>query len=133
MTISNKDLISTTLRVTHSYRPDLLEMFKYGKRNLGLKCHIDFRIGEFWDSYGRAVFKTSNNPHTVLIPNHTLELLNHDELLYLIGHELGHIAHQEDKQTKWDESVSRILPEPDKLLPEIRQMVYDTFAEICAN
>ncbi len=127
------ELFSKTQRVSRSYRPDLLDLFRYGKKVLGLKCYIDFRIGDFWDAWGLTIFKTRENPHTVLIPNHTLDLLNREELLYIIGHELGHIDLHELPLPELNESAKEIISAPDTGTPEVTAMAIHTHTELIAD
>lgn len=76
------------LRINESNFPDILNILKEACANLDLRDIPDIYIQ--WD-YSVNGFTTGSEKPLIVLTSGALDLLNEEELLYLVGHEVGHI------------------------------------------
>lgn len=81
----------SNLRVTKRNYPQIYEMLEYACRILDLQ-----RIPDFYLQWGYHIngFTTGAEKPLVVLNSGTIDLCDEDELLYIIGHEVGHIKSQ---------------------------------------
>lgn len=76
------------LRINESNFPDILNILKEACANLDLRDIPDIYIQ--WD-YSVNGFTTGSEKPLIVLTSGAVDLLNEEELLYLVGHEVGHI------------------------------------------
>ena len=82
----------TSLKVSTELLPQLFSLCEEVKAKLNFKEPIDFYITGNSEINASAFFAfDANLPHIVEINSGTYNLLNEDELKYVIGHEIGHL------------------------------------------
>jgi hypothetical protein len=135
MTSSNKELISNTRRVTPEKDPRLHSLFRSVMKLLKPKCRIGIRIGEI-DSYACALPKTKDSSCTVCISEYALTVLDREELLFILGHEIGHIIMSLPppvSQAAVYKDREPMFPDLAGYHPAIAKMVTDVYIESFAN
>ena len=87
-----------SLKVTPDVMKDFYELCMDVKRRLGFNEPVDFFIAGSPEVNANAIsaFK-EGNPHIVTIYSGLYNLMNQDELRYVVGHELGHLINKDGK------------------------------------
>lgn len=125
-------MIEKTQRVSKYFCPDLLEMFRTVMRKLKPKYHITLRVGEIED-YARATPETEEGPCTVIISGYAADVLNREELLFLIGHEIAHLSMFTGVSDVIDRIMERLMPDIIGLPPEIANTILNVYYEMGAD
>lgn len=85
-------LLATAVRITPGLFPGLAEILETVRQNLNLDRNVDCFVGAQSEHQACCVSHRSNGQNTfsVVLSSALVMLLNSDELLYVIGHEVGH-------------------------------------------
>lgn len=82
----------TSFKVSEKLLPQFYALCEEVKEKLNYKDPVDFYITGLGEINARAIFSYDENcPHMIEIYSGAYNLLNEDELKYLIGHEIGHL------------------------------------------
>lgn len=131
---SNKDLISNTRRVTPEKDPRLYSLFRAAMKKLKPKCRIGIRVGKL-DDYACAIPKTENNSYTVCVSEYALSVLDSPEILFVLGHEIGHVIMflPSPFSASADKNTDPVFPDLAGCHPDIANMVRHVYGEMSAD
>ena len=97
------------LSVTKKLTPDIYKICKTVQERLQFNEPIDFYIINSPEINAYAIQRDSEDQsHTVAINSGLIERFNHDELLFIIGHELGHLI---SGMVKLENIIDFVFPE----------------------
>lgn len=122
-----------SLKIEKDLLPDLYALCQEVKQKLGFEAKVDFYITGNTDINAFSVASEDpEEPNIVNINSGLLNLMSHDELRFVIGHELGHLI---NKDTALARLIDFIFPNrasiPVSLLYKIR--LHDQLAELVAD
>lgn len=81
-----------SLKVSETLLPQLYNICEEVKEKLGFKTPIDFYVSGNSEVNACAFFAyDENSPHIIEINSGLFNLMNEEELKYVIGHEIGHL------------------------------------------
>jgi len=123
-----------TRRVSNAYRPDIFSLFNLARKRLEPKFPIDLVIAGTDEFFARAVYRKGNVPDTVQIADFLPDLLDEDEMLYVIGHEVGHLFFfNPTPPANKDNDHVKILPDRGGCPLPIWRIVCDAYVELRAD
>lgn len=115
-------------------QPNLSEVFLSVKDKLNVQYPVELRAGDL-ESIGMGY--NNGERRIVFIQNECLDFLNRDELVYLVGHELGHIIIHDHlrtlSKTADNEPDEEKLEEKQKEPPILACRLSYCFHEMCAD
>jgi tellurite resistance protein len=119
------ELLTNGLILTAQRAPELVALVESVKARLNLDCTIDVYVRRN-DDHAAAVIKVNNDHYAVILSHWLLSDLNFDELAFVMGHELAHIAFNHF-------DILRIATEklPSRLKEEVHEQ--NRLAEISAD
>lgn len=122
-----------SLKVAPELLPDMYELCISVKSKLGFNAPVDFYItGDSTVNAFSVAAEKEGQPHIVNINSGLIALMTHEELKFVIGHELGHLI---NKDTSLSRLISFVFPEgstpPITLLYKIR--LHSQLAELVAD
>lgn len=86
---SRKTLLKNSLRLTRVLAPSLYEIGDRCKDVLGLNRKIEFYVYQS-DSFNAACYPPDGDRLYIMVSSALIEKFDHEELLFVIGHEIGH-------------------------------------------
>lgn len=127
------EMAADSLKVTHTTMPEFYSVCKEVMENIGYNESVDYYIqGSSQVNASSYYSEDSNKPHIVVINSALFNLMDQQELKYILGHEIGHLINK-------DSYVKRlydfIYPE-EGVAPEIietRMKQYDQLCEYAAD
>ncbi len=122
-----------SLKVDKELLPDIYALCHYVKDKLGVKGKVDFYItGDSTVNAFSVASENEDEPDIVNINSGLLDLMNQEELKFVIGHELGHLI---NKDTALSRLINFIFPAeaavPVSLAYKIR--LHSQLAELVAD
>lgn len=119
------ELLTNGLILTARRAPDLMALVESVKARLNLDCTVDVYVRRN-DGHAASVIKVNNAHYAVILSHWLLSDFNFDELAFVLGHELAHIAFNHF-------DILRIATE--KLPSRLKEEVYEQnrLAEISAD
>ena len=126
--------ITKPRRVSSAYRPDIFSLFKLARKRLEPKFPIDLMIADTDEFFARAVYRNGNSPDTIQIAAFLPNMLHKDEMLFVIGHEVGHLVFFNTPPSgNEDNDHAKIIPDRGSCPLPIWRMVCDTYCELWAD
>lgn len=124
---------SRGLRVTEKTMPKLYQLFEEVKQELEYTGFVElYVIGSNEVNADSTMSEDPNKAHIIRLFSALYNLLDDDELKFILGHELGHIINEDSRLSR----LYRFFYEDEDDAPEIimtRKNQYDTFAEYAAD
>ncbi len=122
-----------SLKVAPELLPDMYALCHSVREKLGFDEAVDFYItGDSSVNAFSVAAEKKGEPHIVNINSGLIELMNQEELAFVVGHELGHLI---NKDTALSRLISFVFPEettpPISLLYKIR--LHSQLAELVAD
>lgn len=122
-----------SLRVAKELLPDMYELCNSVKEKLGFVDPVDFYVtGDSAVNAFSVAAEKEGQPHIVNINSGLIALMTKEELMFVIGHELGHLI---NKDSSLSRLISFVFPEgttpPITLLYKIR--LHSQLAELVAD
>lgn len=122
-----------SLKVAKELLPDMYELCNSVKEKLGFVDPVDFYVtGDSTVNAFSVAAEKDGQPHIVNINSGLIALMTNEELMFVIGHELGHLI---NKDTSLSRLISFVFPEgttpPITLLYKIR--LHNQLAELVAD
>lgn len=94
-------IIATGLQVTPSTMPDLHNICYSVKEKLGFTEDVDFYLtGDAEVNATSYYSEVEDESHIVVINSAMFNLMNEDELKFIIGHEIGHLINRDNLLTR---------------------------------
>ncbi|EJX05838.1 Peptidase M48, Ste24p [gut metagenome] len=85
-----------SLKVEKDLLPDFYDLCQQVQSKLGFKEKVDFYItGDSTVNAFSVAAENENEPHIVNVNSALFDLMSHDELKFVIGHELGHLINRD--------------------------------------
>ena len=121
------------LKVTPDVMKDFYDLCMDVKRRLGFNEPVDFFIAGSAEVNANAIsaFK-EGNPHVVTIYSGLYNLMNQDELRYVVGHELGHLINRDGKLGRL---LDFVYPNPNQMPMALafKVRIHDMLQELVAD
>lgn len=90
------NIVANGMKVTPSTMPDLYHICYSIKEELGIKDDVDFYItGDNTVNASSYLSEEEDEAHIVTINSGLFNLMNENELKFIIGHELGHLINKD--------------------------------------
>ncbi len=127
---SRRHLLKSSLRLTAALAPNLHEIAAHCIDILKLKSKIEFFVYQS-DTFNAACYPPEENKLYIIISSGMLERFTKDELLFVVGHEIGHVLFEHFKYP-----VNHILEEGRDILSPLHAMklyAWNRNAEISAD
>lgn len=122
-----------SLKVEKELLSDLYNLCHEVKEKLGFTDKVDFYItGDSSVNAFSVAAEDENEPHIVNINSALFDLMNRDELKFVIGHELGHLA---NKDTQLARLINFVFP-PNSSVPitlQYKIRLHEQLAELVAD
>lgn len=126
--------IANAMMVTETTMPALYNICTDIMQNLEYNEPVDFFITGNSEINAYSFYSEDNDsPHIVVINSALFNLMNEDELKFIIGHELGHLINRDSEISR---QVGFIYPDEDCIIPEYvnsRIKQYNHLAEYGAD
>jgi hypothetical protein len=128
-------MLATQLRLTRMLSPRLHGLFKECRKTVGFDNEVELYVVNNSDINAFALHASSENePHIVSVTSGTVERMTDEELRFVLGHELGHIAfdHYRANQVNFaldGENEDSQMP----ALLQARMHTWDRLAELSAD
>ncbi len=87
---SRKHLLKSSLRLTKTLAPMLHDIGEHCKQVLKLKGDIEFFVYQN-DMFNASCYPPDNDKLYVILTSGILERFSKDELMFVVGHEIGHV------------------------------------------
>lgn len=125
-------MAATGLKITPQTMPSLYNLFMEVKQELEYPEDVDFYIkGSSQVNASAYISETPELPHIIIINSALFNLMDEQELKYILGHEFGHLFNKDSYLNRLYSFVY-----PDDNAPEIlktRMLQYDQLAEYAAD
>ena len=128
-------MLATQLRLTEMLSPRLHGLFKECRDSVGFDSEVELYVVNDSSINAFALHASSESePHIVSVTSGTVERMTDEELRFVLGHELGHIAfdHYRANQVNFalnGESEDSQMP----VLLQARLHIWDRLAELSAD
>lgn len=124
-----RSLLATALRLTPEIAPDMYALVDRCKERLGVTDEVELYVYPS-PQFNAAMPRGERNRSFVLLSSSLVEALDSEELMFVIGHELGHHHYQHH------DIPLEVLADPERPVPAvlaIRLRAWQRFAEISSD
>lgn len=120
------------LKVQQDLLPDFYNICQDVKRKLNFNEPVDFYITGDAEINAYSILGENGNPHIVNLNSGLFNIMNQDELRFVVGHELGHIINRDTKLTRL---INFIFPsDSDQHISlQYKIRLHDQLAELVAD
>ncbi len=124
-----RHLLSTSVRLSRRMSPSLHEMADQCVEKLGIEIPVELFVYSS-PQFNAACFKPENERLYVMFSSHLIESFSRSELLFVMGHELGHHLYKHH-----DIPIGHILRGNSKPSPDLalKLFAWSRYAEISAD
>ena len=118
-----------SLRVEKGLMKSLYALFEDVKEKLGFKEKVDLYVTGNADINAFSVLaERKGEPHIINLNSGLVELMTHDELRFVLGHELGHII---NKDSELNQLIRFVYPPDDTELPPVLENKVRLWSQLC--
>ena len=118
-----------SLRVEKGLMKSLYALFEDVKDKLGFKEKVDLYVTGNADINAFSVLaERKGEPHIINLNSGLVELMTHDELRFVLGHELGHII---NKDSELNQLIRFVYPPDDTELPPVLENKVRLWSQLC--
>lgn len=122
-------LAVSKLKVEPEVMPRLYQLFQETINRLGFDRQVEFYITNSKDINACTYFGTTpNRPLIIDINSALIEMMNEDELRFVVGHELGH---QINKDGELNRLISFVFPDLESMSPLLLQLKVCAWKQLC--
>jgi uncharacterized tellurite resistance protein B-like protein len=118
-----------SLRVEKGLMKSLYALFEDVKDKLGFREKVDLYVTGNADINAFSVLaERKGEPHIINLNSGLVELMTHDELRFVLGHELGHII---NKDSELNQLIRFVYPPDDTELPPVLENKVRLWSQLC--
>lgn len=129
-------VLASELRLTRMIAPRLVDLLEAAQARLGFDEPLEFFVGQDAEVNAAAMHRVSDDePHVLTLTSALVERMTDQELSFVLGHELGHLAYRHYRarlaQAAFGRGSDGELKAPPLLMRRLES--WDRLAEISAD